>query len=131
MASLIHARLREGEWRYREWGTICDGYTSAEHDEDGIGAYLLRGYSERDHEYGDPHREVRDRLERARTQGTSERGLEERWWHDVNGPWHTERCRCGNFHHAYVPHEDGICGQCGEGVADRSHLAPCADRIER
>lgn len=123
MGRMVHARLRGGEWRFREWSTIVDKYVTDEGSEAEMAAYLRDDYSPREVRYGVPEREIPERLERAKRQGTSALTGERA---DVNGPWETERCDgCGGFHHAFERDGNGRCVVCGEPESERSHGAAC------
>lgn len=124
MATIIHGRIRDGEWRYRLWNTSCDQYEGDEMSEATLRAELLHDYTPREVEYNVPERDIPARLARVHAQGNSYRDTTR--VDDINGPWETERCNeCGGFHHAYDPREDGDCKQCGEGARDQGHAPPC------
>jgi hypothetical protein len=90
MAQMLHARKIDGEWRYKLWSTVVDAYTTYELTEDQVRRQILMDVITRaidEHE-----REWPGRLARAQKHGTSARDYaDDSCWHDINGPWKTER----------------------------------------
>ena len=124
----IHARLTKSGWRYREWSTIVDAYCTIASGAGRMRAYLLDGYTGHEVKMGSADRDISERLERARTNGTS--CVVDVYKRDVSGPWDTERCEtCGGFHHAFEPAADqgpeGDCKACDDIENDCVHGPKC------
>lgn len=70
MPEYIHARQTPEEVHYRTWSTIVDAYTSEELNEKQLRQLMLYNAVER--ALRDFRREIPERIERAKIQGTSE-----------------------------------------------------------
>ncbi len=126
MSELIHARRRDGELRYRLWGTISDGYLTDELDEVTLRAMLTSG----ERGYVEPPEKLDARLERARRTGSSSLNPYAKPV-DLDDPWETARCRrCNGFHHAFVPsHRPDRCRACGEAPTEKWHAPACEPAV--
>lgn len=150
MATFVHARRRDGQILFRVWNTCVDQYETDDLPRDQMHHYLLverpanareiiekireeyrasgkdpgprRGY------YVDSSDEVEERLVRAETNGTSSQMGDK---DDLDGPWDTEMCHCGAFHHAFdLRSNDQLCWRCGEPEDDRGHRPACGPRTQ-
>lgn len=151
MATFVHARRRDGQILFRVWQTCVDRYETEPLSRETALAYLLEGALDnpvrqradaalgvvkgllegtnmRVHALRESHstQEAAARLDRAARNGTSSMMGDK---DDLDGPWDTEMCHCGAFHHAFqLRSRDQLCGWCGESESDRGHRPACPAR---
>jgi hypothetical protein len=128
----IHARRRDGEWRYRLWTTESDEYFSEEMNLDELKEWMIDArYTPQQVRNGRMDEELTRLLPELHEHGGIGTGRTD----DVDGPWKQERCEtCGKLHHEFQPirapwtrswMDESVCSVCGEPAEDKRHAPPC------